>query len=287
MGRLGRVRVGKNYPVRIMGILNASPESFLASSVRTTRKAIAQASRSMADEGADIIDIGGMSSAPYRATFVSVRTEIERVVGAVRTVADTTNISISVDTCRAEVADAALREGATIVNDVTGLHYDAKMREVIGRHDPSLILCAHSARRLRPGDPVAQATQLLKKSVRIARSYGAQHTDIVLDPAIGFFRNAGSGSRFTRTGSSWPVRDLLILGGLGQLASALTLPLLVSVSNKSFLGELDRGAPAARRLSGSLAAEATAAVLGASMIRTHNVGHTRRALGTLSGQHRA
>lgn len=264
-----------------MGILNASPESFLASSVRTGRKAIADAASSMADDGADIIDIGGMSSAPYKSTMIPACTEAERIVRAIRIVANKTNLPISVDTCRATVADAALREGAVILNDITGLDYDARMQRVIDHHSPSLVLCAHSARRLGHGDPVIQAAHLLKQSVRRALLYGAKRSDIVLDPAIGFFRRTGNGSRFTRTGDDWPIRDLLVLGGLGRLGSAVCSDLLVSVSNKSFLGRLESGAPPERRLAGSLAAEAAAAIQGARVIRTHNVALSRMALDAL------
>lgn len=282
MNRLDSVRIGKNYPVRIMGILNASPESFLESSVRTSKKAIEQAAISMVDNGADIIDIGGMSSAPYRSTLVSMKTETERIVRAVRIVSAKTNVPISVDTCRARVANAALDEGATIINDITGLHYDKKMHKVINDYNPSLVLCAHSTRRLYSGNPIIQAVQLLEKSVNIARSYGIPSSNIVLDPAIGFFRRTGNGSRFTRASDDWLVRDLLILGGLEQLGSKLQSELLVSVSNKSFLGKLDHDASPEHRLAGSLAAELTAAIKGVGVIRTHNVADTHKVLSTLS-----
>lgn len=282
MSILGNVRVGANNAVRIMGIINTSPESFLASSVSTTRGAIANTAKRMEDDGADIIDVGGMSSAPYKSTMVSVRTETERVIKAVRAVADKTNVPISVDTCRAIVADAALHEGATIINDVTGLHYDPQMRQVISHHRPSLILCAHSTQKIGSGDPVMQAATLLKKSIRKAKSYKVSASHIVLDPAIGFFRRTGNGSRFTRTSADWAVRDLLVLGGLRRLRLTLRSELLVSVSNKSFLGAIIHDASAEHRLASSLAAEVTAAIGGASVIRTHNVEHTRRALDVLS-----
>lgn len=281
MSNLGGVRIGKGYPVRIMGILNVSPESFLSSSISTSNKEIAKAALSMERGGADIIDIGGMSSAPYKKTLIPEHTEIERVVRAIRIVTNKTNLPISVDTCRATVAKAALYEGATIINDITGLHYDSAMRNVIKHHNPFLVLCAYSPTRLRYGDPVKQVFQLLKKSIRIATQSGSSQSNIVLDPAIGFFRNSGNGSRFTRSSQSWFVRDLEMLGGLGKLSEWSAMALLVSVSQKSFLGKILNEPSPTRRLAASIAAEATAAVRGASIIRTHNVADTKKALEAL------
>lgn len=278
---LAGVRLGGRGPPRLVGILNASPESFLASSVRATPRAMAAAAARMEAEGADIIDVGGMSSAPYAATMVPERTEAARLAGAVRAAARSTNLPISADTPRAVAAEAAIAEGAAIINDVTGLRGDARMAAVVSRHSPSLVLCAHSATPVRAGDPVAQAAALLARSVGLAASLGVPPSRVAADPAIGFFRRSGRGRLFTRSAMDWAARDLLVLGGLGRLRAALPCEILVSASNKSFLGRLMGGAPPEARLPASLAAEAVAAANGAAAIRTHNVAQTREALRAL------
>lgn len=278
---LAGVRLGGRGPPRLVGILNASPESFLASSVKATPRAMAAAAARMEAEGADIIDVGGMSSAPYAATMVPESTEAARLAAAVRAAARSTNLPISADTPRAVAAEAAIAEGAAIVNDVTGLRGDPRMAAVVSRHSPSLVLCAHSATPVRAGDPVAQAAALLARSVGLAASLGVPPSRVAADPAIGFFRRSGRGRLFTRSAMDWAVRDLLVLGGLGRLRAALPCEILVSASNKSFLGRLMGGAPPEARLPASLAAEVAAAANGAAAIRTHNVAQTREALRAL------
>ena len=127
VNKLGTVRVGGSNPVRIMGILNTSPESFYKKSVSVGKQKIVDAVYSMEEEGANFIDVGGMSTAPYLSTMVSEKTEAIRIVNAVKIIQQITNLPISVDTCRASVANEALELGVDIINDVTGLKYDPMM----------------------------------------------------------------------------------------------------------------------------------------------------------------
>ena len=131
---IGGVGAGPEYPARIMGIINLSPESFHGISVRESHDAVAGAAVRMAENGADYIDVGGMSTAPYLKTWVSEETERERVVAGVRAVAGSCDIPISVDTCRSGVAAAAMDAGATILNDVTGLRHDPGMKSVVSKY---------------------------------------------------------------------------------------------------------------------------------------------------------
>ena len=282
MGVLGNVRVVGNNHVRIMGIINTSPESFFTPSVKTTKKAITETVIRMADDGADIIDVGGMSTAPYKSTRVSIDTEIERVIQAIRIITNNTNIPISVDTCNHLVADAACHEGASIINDVTGLHHDSQMCMTIRNHNPSLILCAHSTRKLSSGNPIIQTIDLLRKSIKLAHFCNVADSHIVLDPAIGFFRGSGNGSFYTKTDMNWTVRDLIVLSSMKQLCSSLKYDFLVSASNKSFLGAITGDSSIKNRLAGSLASELVAVMGGAKIIRTHNVAFTKKALAILS-----
>jgi len=277
VNKLGNVGVGGSNPVRIMGILNASPESFYKKSISTTRQRIVNTIHRMEDEGADFIDVGGMSTAPYLSTMISEKTEANRIVNAVKIIQQTTNLPISVDTCRSAVAKEALELGVNIINDVTGLKYDPDMLKIIERYCPSLILCAYSKKTIT-GNQLLKTKQLFKKSLEMAKSAKIPRTKIVLDPAIGFFRNKGKNSFFTKINSYWVKRDLLILENLRSIK--LNMPLLVSVSNKSFIGEILKKENPSDRLAGSLAAEVVCVLNGANIIRTHNVAKTKEAITT-------
>ena len=190
VNKLGTVRVGGSNPVRIMGILNTSPESFYKKSVSIGKQKIVDAVHSMEEEGADFIDVGGMSTAPYLSTMISEKIEVARIINAIKIIQRTTNLPISVDTCRAAVAKEVLELGVDIINDVTGLKYDTMMPKIIERYRPSLILCAYS-KKIITGNQLHETKRLLKKSLEMAKSAKIPRTRIVLDPAIGFFRKKG------------------------------------------------------------------------------------------------
>ena len=275
VNKLGNVHVGNSNPVRIMGILNTSPESFYKKSISTSRQRIVNAVHRMEDEGADFIDVGGMSTAPYLSTMVSEKTEVSRIIKAVKIIQQTSNLPISVDTCRSVIAREALELGVDIINDVTGLKYDHMMPKIIEKYRPSLVLCAYSKKTIT-GNQLLKTKYLLRESLEIAKSAKIYRTKIVLDPAIGFFRKKGRNSFFTKINSDWVKRDLLILENLRSIK--LNNPILVSVSNKSFIGKILKKQNPSDRLAGSLAAEAVCVLNGADIIRTHNVSETREAV---------
>ena len=275
VNKLGAVRVGGSNPVRIMGILNTSPESFYKKSISVSKQKIADSARKMEAEGADFIDVGGMSTAPYLSTLVSEKIEKDRIVNAIKIIQRTTNLPISIDTCRSKVAREALELGIDIINDVTGLKYDSAMSKIIERFCPSLILCAYS-KKIITGTQLSKTEYLLKKSLDIAKSAKIPRSKIVLDPAIGFFREKGKNSFFTKINSDWVQRDLLILKNLRAIK--LNMPLLASVSNKSFIGEILKKENTSDILAGSLTAETVCVLNGADIIRTHNVGETKKAI---------
>jgi len=277
VNKLGDVPVGGSNPVRIMGILNTSPESFYKKSISISKQRIVDAVHIMEDEGANFIDVGGMSTAPYLSTMVSEKTEANRIVNAVKIIQQKTNLPISVDTCRATIANEALELGVDIINDVTGLKYDPMMPKIIEKYYPSLVLCAYSKKTIT-GNQLLKTKYLLKESLEIAKSAKIPRTKIVLDPAIGFFRKKGKNSFFTKINSDWVKRDLLILQNLRSIK--LNMPLLVSVSNKSFIGKILKKENPSDRLAGSLAAEVVCVLNGANIIRTHNVAETKEAITT-------
>lgn len=272
MNYLGKIRVGGSNPVRIMGIINTSAESFYKKSIYTDRQSIRKIAKQMEEDGADFIDIGGMSTAPYLDTTISEKKEIERITNAVNTIQKVSKLPISVDTCRATVAKAALDLGVDVINDISGLKYDLLMPLILSEYQSSVIVSAYSKGLVR-GNQVVQAKKLIKQSTTIAQNAGISKNRIVIDPAIGFFRKKAKGKFFTKIDSDWLRRDLLILQNLNLIKDEY--PLLISVSRKSFLGELLNEPNPEKRLYGSLAAESFAILKGADIIRTHNVKETK------------
>jgi len=258
-----------------MGILNTSPESFYKKSIKTTKQNISNTIKKMELDGADFIDVGGMSTAPYLSTLVSEKAEFNRISNAIKIIQNVSNLPISVDTCRASVAKSALDLGVDIINDISGLKYDHKMIDIISNYNPSLILCAFNSKRVS-GNAITLTKNLLKKSVDILKKIGFPSNKIVLDPAIGFFRKSGNGPFFTKIRSDWFARDLQIIQNLNSIKQQY--PILISVSNKSFIGKLLRKENPSDRLFGSIAAEVISVLNGADVIRTHNVLETKDAI---------
>ena len=276
VNKLGTISVGGSNPVRIMGILNTSPESFYKKSISSSKQKIIDTVNRMQEEGADFIDIGGMSTAPYLSTIITEKMEINRIIKGIKIVQQHSNLPISVDTCRSSVAKEALELGIDIINDITGLKYDPLMRKIVEKYSPSLILCAYSKKTIT-GNQVQKTKNLLQESLNISKSANISQSQIVLDPSIGFFRNKGKKSAiFTKINSDWIQRDLTILQNLRVIK--LNKPILVSVSNKSFLGKILEKENPSDRLYGSLAAEVISVLNGAHIIRTHNVSETKDAV---------
>ena len=275
MAKIANISVGGQNPVRIMGILNTSPESFYKKSINTSRTKIKNAVIQMENDGADFIDVGGMSTAPYLSTMVSEKIESKRVLDAIKIIQNTTNLPISVDTCRSSVAKIALENDVEIINDISGLKYDKNMKNVISKFQPSLILCAYDSKTIL-GNSINSTKKLFKSSLKIAKDCQIPDKKIVLDPAIGFFRKTGKGKFFTKIKTDWVDRDLSIIKNLNSFK--MKYPILISVSNKSLIGNLLQKENPSDRLFGSITAEAICVLNGANIIRTHNVMATRDAI---------
>jgi len=252
-----------------MGVINASPESFFKGSVQTSEKNIACLAERMQNEGADLIDVGAMSSAPYLITHISLSEECRRLKKAVQAIRKGCSLPISIDTFRLEPAQEGLDAGAEILNDITGLQSDPRLGQ-LARHARGLILMAHPSAMGPKGKktPVQSVKTILEKAYCTARKMGVPAQRIVLDPGIGFFRH---------TRLPWWKWDLHVLKNLRSLTS-LGPPLLVGVSRKSFIGHILGGKGPEERLNGSLAATTIAVLNGASVIRTHDVRATREIL---------
>ena len=223
----------------------------------------------MESEGASIIDVGAMSTAPYLKTVISEKQELNRISKSISIIQNVTNLPISIDTCRATVAEYALDSGIEIINDVSGLKFDKNMPKILEKFQPSVIVCAYSKKMIY-NNHVTETKKLLQESIKIAKTAKIPKDKIVVDPAIGFFRNSGREFPFTKIRSDWVVRDISVLQNLRFIKNKF--PALVSVSNKSFIGEILQKDNPADRLYGTMAAELISIMYGADILRTHNVG---------------
>jgi dihydropteroate synthase len=247
----------------LMGILNVTPDSFSdGGEFFDLERALAHAER-MAAEGADIIDIGGESTRPGSAP-VSAGEEIRRVVPVVEALARRVSVPLSIDTTKAVVARAALEAGAEIVNDISGLRFEAALADEAARAGAGLVLM-HSRgthETLHTLEPVAdimsEVTQSLRRGVTEAERRGVARGSIAIDPGFGFGKSQG--------------QNVELLAGLDAFARSFpALPLLVGTSRKSFLGRLLGGASAEARLHGTMATVTAAVLGGAHIVRVHDV----------------
>ena len=260
-----------------MAAINASPESFYRGSVAATTEEISARVRSASEDGAEFVDIGAMSTAPYLRNEVSEELELSRIRTALEAVAEIGGVTVSVDTTRSSVADVALKCGASVINDVSGLKGDPEMAGVIREYGASLLAMAHSSRTLE-ARPVTQVRSALKETLRIAERAQIDEAKIVLDPGIGFFREEGAGRAYSpQRLMPWHEWDCEVLANLRELGR-LHRPLCVGLSRKSFLGKILNLENPDERLSGSLSAAAIAVANGAKLIRTHDVKETVQAV---------
>ena len=279
--KIGNLEIGNGKPV-IMGIINASPESFYKESISTNKKVISQRAIKMEEDGANIIDIGGMSTAPYRNTLISAGKELERVRNSISAIRNVSDIPLSVDTPRAETARVSIDLGVDLINDVTGLKYDKMMPSVISKSGLPVIIGAYGNKKItyQTGD-IVETVGILKESIDIANQYGISEDKLIVDPLIGFFRSIGTSQFFTKVSQQqWYDRDIEIISNLQRLSS-LSRPICMSVSRKSFIGQLFN-LKESERLVPSIVVQVICALNGTDIIRTHDVKETRIALELLS-----
>ena len=261
-GLLGDLSIGDDYPTRIIGVINVSPESFYKGSIKLSYEDVAETAKIMEQAGADIIDVGGMSTAPYLETLIEEEVEAERISWAVEAVKSAVKLPVSADTSRPKPVMAAIKAGADIINDVTGLRAQPRIARLVAEHGLSLILCASKLGDLKDSDDAPMAAiKSLKESIQVAMKNGVESNRIVVDPGIGFHRS---------TGLPWFEVDLSLIRGLRKLR-VLGKPIIVGVSRKSFLGAVTGRDKPEDRLASSIAAEAIAVILGAHGIRVHDV----------------
>jgi len=250
----------------IMGIVNVTPDSFSdGGSLDRWERAVTHGLK-LAREGADLLDIGGESTRPG-ADEVEPQVELDRVLPVIRVLAGECQAPMSVDTRKAEVADAALSAGAHWVNDVSALE-DPEMARVVARHGAGIILMHMQG---EPGnmqdaphyeDVVEEVCGFLAERAEIAREAGLDDSRIWIDPGIGFGKSLQ--------------HNLQLFRALDRIA-ALGYPVVLGASRKSFIGTLT-GATIEERLAGSLAAAGLCLQLRRSIVRVHDVDATRQYL---------
>jgi dihydropteroate synthase len=245
-----------------MGILNVTPDSFSdGGAFEKPEIAIAHARR-MADEGTDILDIGGESTRPYGGMQpVTMEEELRRIAPILPTVVSL-GLPVSIDTIKARVAEWALDRGAIIVNDVWGLQRDPDMARVVAERGVTVIVM-HNRETVDPAiDIMADIETFFRRSLDIADRAGIARERIALDPGIGFGKT--------------PEQSMRAIAQLARL-KAFGLPLLVGASRKRFISAVVPSQPS-ERLPGSIAAHLLAAENGAAMLRVHDVAETVQAL---------
>ena len=251
------LKVGDNQPVRVMGVINLSKESFYSGSV-VKADSVLNSAEKMIEEGADLIDIGARSTWPL-AQKISKEEERLRLIPAIRQLKDI-SVPVSVDTMFADLASEALDEGADIINDVSGFTSDERMADTVREYGcPVIIMASNNV----PGDPIGMDAVMssIAGIISQAEDNGLDPDSIIIDPAIG---------RWTK--EKIPLYDYETIDTLGRLR-IFGKPILAAISRKSFIGEtLDK--PAGERLYGSIAATAVAVRNGAHIIRTHDVAPT-------------
>ena len=254
---------------RIMGIINLTPDSFSGDGLYQSQKSkvksqnlnnIVDYAKKLADDGADMLDIGAESTRPG-AGPVSAKEEIKRLIPALKRIREEVKLPISVDTYKAETAKAALDNGADIINDISALTTDKKMAKTIARYKAGVVLMhMRGIPKNMQKNPAYQSLmgeiiEYLNKSIAIALEAGIGLRQIIVDPGIGFGKTIE--------------HNLEIIKSLAQL-KILGRPILIGLSRKSFLGKITHQGPK-ERLSSTISSNCLAVFNGAKIIRVHDV----------------
>lgn len=269
--RAGRWSIELNRPI-VAGIVNVTPDSFSDGARFFSVEAATGHALNLLRDGADLVDIGGESTRPGAAA-VSAGEEIARVLPVVRAIRDAApDAIVSVDTVKAEVAEAVLDAGADVINDVSAHRLDPRMSAVCAAAGCGVVLM-HSRGSVTEmakydlatygGDPAGEICAELSAQVRVVEAAGVARDRVVLDPGVGFSK---------RTGHS-----LRVLQELARVVD-VGYPVMVGVSRKRMIGELTGVADAASRDAGTVAANVCALLQGARIFRVHEVAMNRQAL---------
>lgn len=251
----------------VMGVLNVTPDSFSDGGKYLDADRAVDHALAMEAAGADVIDVGGESSRPIGAVEIAVEVELARVTPVLERLGKRLRVPISIDTRRAEVARVALESGAAIINDITSLEHDREMAPLAAQAKCAVVLMhmrggvANHIEFADYRDVVREVVEYLDARARFAASAGIARSRIIVDPGLGFAKNA--------------VHNLKLLSALPDLC-ALGYPVLVGASRKAFVariaGAVATGAGERELEFGTAAVNALAVAAGASIVRVHDVG---------------
>jgi len=252
-----------------MGVLNVTPDSFSDGGKYFNKDQAVVHALQMAADGADIIDVGGESTRPKGpygegAEEIGADEEIRRVVPVIKELSSRSDVLISIDTYKAVVAEAALKAGAVIVNDISGLNYDAAMAQTVASHEAALIaMHIKGTPKTMQQNPVYEnvvdeVKESLSRSVEKAREAGIEH--VWIDPGLGFGKKLE--------------HNLSLIKNLRRLAD-FHCPIVVGPSRKAFIGML-LNLPVDQRIEGTAAAVAASIFQGANVLRVHDVKEMKR-----------
>jgi len=250
----------------IMGILNVTPDSFSDGGKFFKPEIAVKHALDMVKDGADIIDIGGESTRPYSLP-ITPEEEIRRILPVLKKLVKKVKVPISVDTYKYEVAKVALEEGASIINDISGLHFDKRIAELVSKYKAGIIIMhiKGTPKDMQENpvykDVIKEVKSYIKEGIKIAISAGISRNSIMIDPGIGFGKTLE--------------HNLIIFKRLNELKK-LGFPILIGPSRKSFIGKI-LNLPVNERLEGTLAAVAVSILNGASVVRVHDVKEVYRA----------
>lgn len=244
----------------IMGILNVTPDSFSDGGKWNTLDHAMKHVETMLADGADLIDVGGESTRPGH-TPVGAQEEIERVLPVIEAIRSRFDVPISVDTYKGSVADASLKAGADLINDVWGLKYDPEMAPVIARHNAPCCLM-HNKENTEYNNFLVDMLSETQECVNIARKAGIKDENIILDPGVGF-------------GKTYEM-NLETMNHL-ELFQHLGFPVLLGTSRKSMIG-LTLDLPVDQRVEGTLATSVIGVMKGCAFVRVHDVKENRRVI---------
>jgi dihydropteroate synthase len=250
-----------------VGVVNVTPDSFFNGGLYFEPARAIERALALAGEGADIIDIGGESSKPGSSP-IPAKEEKKRILPVVEVLKQKNDVLISVDTTKADVAEAALAAGADIINDISAGRFDPRMLPLAARSGAGLILMhmkgTPRTMQIAPhyDDVLGEVRAFLKERLEAAEACGVPRESILLDPGIGFGKKLE--------------HNLALLNNLGALAD-LDRPLLVGISRKSFIGKILK-LEAPDRLEGTIAAAVVSILHGASLLRVHDLQAVKRAV---------
>jgi len=260
-------RVLKLDRARVMGIVNVTPDSFSDGGAHATTDAAVAHGLRLAEEGADILDVGGESTRPGSAE-VPLEEELRRVIPVIERLVRETSLPVSVDTCKPEVMRAAVEAGAGMINDVCALRRDRALDTAASLGVPVVLMHMLGEPRTMQDDPryddvVAEVHRFLAERIFAAELAGIPKKRIVADPGFGFGKTTA--------------HNLELLARLDRFAE-LGVPVLAGLSRKRTIGELTGRQVPAGRVSGSVAAHLLAVQRGARIVRVHDVAATVDAL---------